>query len=428
MTLRQERELRGLINQFSNEKVFDLCNKGWQTFYIWFDPSADSLQLGNMFSVMAAIHLMRYGNKCYFLVGWATGMIGDPSLKEGERSFLSETDLRHNEQCIYHQLTHFLENIKKTYDIKFDYEMVDNFDFYKDMNYLKFLREVGKYITVNTMIAKESVKKRIDDPALSITYAEFSYMLIQWYDFLHLFEKHGVKIQLGWSDQRGNVTTGMEIIRKKLDQEVFALTIPLITDASGKKFWKSEWNAIRVDQEKNSPYFVYQFFMNVEDSLVEKLLKVFALKTLKEIDDIVKKHNADPQLRYGQKELASRVVEVLFGKDAVTQAQKISDIFFGDTQRLSIVKSLSKNDISALEKEVWGCEVKDDELKILDLCVQSWLATSNGEAKKLIQSNSLYCNEEKISDPQKTFNKSDFINGILLLRKGKKTFKVVKAG
>jgi tyrosyl-tRNA synthetase len=185
-----------------------------------------------MFSVMAAIHLMRYGNKCYFLVGGATGMIGDPSAKESERTFLSEEQLRHNEQCIYHQLKNFLENIKKTYDIKFDYEMVDNYDFYKDMNYLKFLREVGKYITVNTMIAKESVKKRIEDPALSITYAEFSYMLIQGYDFLHLFEKHGVKLQLGGSDQRGNVTTGMEIIRKKLDQEAFALTIPLITDSS----------------------------------------------------------------------------------------------------------------------------------------------------------------------------------------------------
>jgi len=428
MTLRQERELRGLINQFSSDKIFDLCEKGWQKFYIGFDPSADSLQIGNMFSVMAAIHLMRYGNKCYFLVGGATGMIGDPTTKEAERFFLDEKQLRHNEQCIYHQLKNFLENIKKAYDIKFDYEMVDNYDFYKGMDYLKFLREVGKFITVNTMIAKESVKKRIEDPALSITYAEFSYMLIQWYDFLHLFEKHGVKLQLGWSDQRGNVTTGMEIIRKKLDQEVFALTIPLITDASGKKFWKSEGNAIRVDQNKNSPYFVYQFFMNVEDALVDKLLKVFSLKTLDEINAIVAKHNEHPELRYGQKELASWVVEVLFGPEASGQAQKISEIFFSEAERLALVKSLPKKDILALEKEVGGCEIKGDELKILDLCVQSWLATSNGEAKKLIQSNSLYCNEEKISDPQKTFSKADFVNEILLLRKGKKTFKVVKAG
>lgn len=425
MNLRQEREHRGLINQFSNEKIFDLYNTWGQKFYIWFDPSADSLQLGNMFSVMAAVHLMRYGNKCYFLVGGATGMIGDPSDRAAERSFLSEEKLRHNEQCIYNQLTHFLENIQKTYDIKFDYEMVNNYDFYKDMSYLNFLREVGKYITINTMIAKESVKKRIEDPALSITYAEFSYMLIQGYDFLHLFETNGVKLQLSWSDQRGNMTTGMELIRKKLDQEVFSLTIPLITDTSGKKFWKSEDNAIRVDQEKNSPYFVYQFFMNVEDALVDKLLKVFSLKTLDEINVIIATHMQNKEARYGQKELASRVVEVLFGKDAVTQAQKISDIFFWEGDRLEILKSLSKKDIKALEKEVGGCEIKDDEGKILDLCVQSWLASSNGEAKKLIQSNSLYCNEEKVSDPQRIFTSADTINGILLLRKGKKTFKVV---
>jgi tyrosyl-tRNA synthetase len=288
MTLRQERELRGIINQFSSEKVFDLLDKGGQKFYIGFDPSADSLQIGNMFSVMAAIHLMRYGNKCYFLVGGATGMIGDPSGKSVERSFLSEEQLRHNEQCIYAQLKIFLENIKKNYDINFDYEMVDNYDFYKEMNYLRFLGEVGKYITVNTMIAKESVKKRIEDPDKSITYAEFSYMLIQGYDFVHLFDNNQVNIQLGWSDQRGNVTTGMEIIRKKYDKEAFCLTIPLITDASGKKYGKSEGNAVWVDKSKNSPYFVYQFFMNSEDFLVEKLLKVFSLKSLEEIDTIVK--------------------------------------------------------------------------------------------------------------------------------------------
>lgn len=179
MKLHDERKNRGLVYQFTDPKLFELYEKGGQKFYIGFDPSADSLQLGNMLAVMAAVHLMSYGNKCYFLVGGATGMIGDPSHKDAERSFLSEEQLRHNEQCIYDQLKKFLENIKKTYDIKFDYEMVDNYDFYKGMNYLSFLREVGKYITVNTMIAKESVKKRIEDPELSITYAEFSYMLIQ---------------------------------------------------------------------------------------------------------------------------------------------------------------------------------------------------------------------------------------------------------
>ncbi|MFA6256571.1 MAG: tyrosine--tRNA ligase [Candidatus Absconditabacterales bacterium] len=426
MKLREEREQRGIINQFSNEKVFDLLGAGGQKFYIGFDPSADSLQLGNMFSVMAAIHLMRYGNKCYFLVGGATGMIGDPSLKDAERTFLSEEQLRHNEQCIYNQLKHFLENIKKNYDITFDYEMVDNYDFYKDMNYLKFLGEVGKYITVNTMIAKESVKKRIEDPDKSITYAEFSYMLIQGYDFVHLFQNNGVNIQLGGSDQRGNVMTGMEIIRKKLDKEAFCLTIPLITDASGKKFGKSEGNAIRVDQNKNSPYFVYQFFMNIEDALVEKLLKVFSLKSLEEIEVIVKKHMENPSDRYGQKELASRVVEVLFGKDAVKQAENISKVLFGGKDIMETIKGFTQDDINALAQETGSISKKDQEMKILDIFTESGLTASNGEAKKLIATGSLYCNEVKVTDFQQIIRKENFVNGVLLLRKGKKQFKLVK--
>lgn len=433
MNLREERENRGIANQFSNEKVFDLLDKWGQKFYIWFDPSADSLQIGNMFSVMAAIHLMKYGNKCYFLVWWATGMIWDPSGKDSERSFLSEEQLRHNEQCIYDQLKTFLENIKKNYDIKFDYEMVDNYDFYKDMNYLEFLGEVWKYVTVNTMIAKESVKKRIEDPDKSITYAEFSYMLIQGYDFVHLFDSNGVNIQLWWSDQRWNVTTWMEIIRKKYDKEAYCLTIPLITDASGKKYWKSEWNAVWVDKKKNSPYFVYQFFMNAEDFLVEKLLKVFSLKSLEQIDEIVKKHMGKPELRYGQKELARWVVEVLFGKDAVRQAEKISGILFGEWERMELIKKFNKEDICALYKETGGIDLTKTEdldwkawIKVLDIFTKVWLTNSNGEAKKMIQSDSLFINEEKIKDPQILISEWDFINGILLLRKGKKQFKVVK--
>ncbi len=426
MTLREEREQRGIINQFSDETVFDLLNKWWQKFYIWFDPSADSLQIGNMFSVMAAIHLMKYGNKCYFLVGGATGMIGDPSLKNTERAFLSEEQLRHNEQCIYNQLKHFLENIKKNYDITFDYEMVDNYDFYKDMNYLTFLRDVGKYMTVNTMIAKESVKKRIEDPDKSITYAEFSYMLIQGYDFLHLFQHHGVNIQLGWSDQRWNVTTGMELIRKKLDKEAYCLTIPLITDASGAKYGKSEGNAVRVDRNKNSPYFVYQFFMNSDDALVEKLLKVFSLKSLEEIASIVKKHMEKPELRYGQKELARRVVEVLFGKDAVVQAEKISQVLFGGADIMQTIASFTAEDIDALASETWSIIIKGKEIKVLDAFTQSWLTSSNGDAKKMLQAGALFVNEQKVEDPQMTLSQEDFVNGVILLRKWKKQFKLIK--
>lgn len=427
MNLREERESRGLVHQLSDEKIFDLYAKGWQKFYIGFDPSADSLQIGNMFSVMAAVHLMKYGNKCYFLVGWATGMIWDPSGRSDERNFLSEEQLRHNEQSIYAQLETFLENIKKNYAIDFDYEMVDNFDFFNWVSYLNFLREVGKYITVNYMMAKESIKKRIDDPNQSITYAEFSYMLIQGFDFLTLFEKHGVQLQLWWSDQRWNVTTGMELIGKKLWKTAYCMTIPLITDANGTKYGKSAGNAVRVDRAKNSPYFVYQFFMNADDSLIGKLLKVFSLKSVEEIDTIVQKHMENPALRYGQKELASRVVEVLFGKTAVLQAEKISKILFGWEDIIETITWCDSNDIDALAQETWSIAIQETEVKVLDIFTQSGLTSSNGEAKKMIQSWSLFINEIKVEDPQLILSKKEFINGVLLLRKGKKQYKIVRA-
>lgn len=427
MQLREEREKRGLLYQFSDEKIFDLYGKGGEKFYVWFDPSSDSLQLGNMCAIMAAVNLMKYGNTCYFLVGWATGMIGDPSGKETERTFLNEDQLRNNEQAIYTQLESFLEHLQKKFKLKFSYKMVDNYDFYKGMWYLNFLSEVGKYITVNTMIAKESVKKRITDPDKSISYAEFSYMLIQWFDFVHLFEKEGVKLQLGWSDQWGNVTTGIELIRKKYDKEAYALTIPLITDATGKKFGKSEWNAIWLDHNKTTPYFVYQYFMNVTDQDIEQYLKILTLLSFEEIENILKLHNEHPELRHGQRELAKAVIEVIFDKQAVDQAEKISEVLFGD-DKMWLIAKFSKSDIDALMKEVgWSeCKVQSVECRVIDLFVQSGLTESNGEAKKLMTSGSLFCNEVKVEDPQQMISKKDFANGILLLRKGKKVFKVVK--
>ncbi|HCB51173.1 TPA: tyrosine--tRNA ligase [Patescibacteria group bacterium] len=240
MNLRQDLETRGFLNQFTDEKLFDMYNQGGQSFYVGYDPSADSLQLGNMCTIMAAVNLMKYGNKCFFLVGGATGMIGDPSGRDSERSFLSEEKLRSNEAKIHAQIKSFLTRLHDEFGVNFEFEMVNNYDFYKNMNFLQFLGEVGKYITVNYMAAKESVKKRLTDPDKSISYTEFSYMLIQGYDFCKLYQDKGVKLQLGGSDQWGNVTTGIEITRKKLDAEVYGLTIPLITDASGKKFGKSE--------------------------------------------------------------------------------------------------------------------------------------------------------------------------------------------
>lgn len=428
MHLREEREKRGLLYQFSDEKLFDIYDKGGEKFYVGFDPSSDSLQLGNMCAIMAAVNLMKYGNTCYFLVGWATGMIGDPTDKDAERIFQWEEQLRHNEQAIYQQLESFIKHLEKKFNLILNYKMVDNYDFYKKMNYLDFLSQVGKYITVNTMIAKESVKKRVTDPDKSISYAEFSYMLIQGYDFVHLFESEGVKLQLGWSDQRGNVTTGLELIRKKYDKDAYGVTIPLIMDATGKKFWKSEWNAIRLDHDKTSPYFVYQYFMNIADADIEQYLKILTLLELEQIAAIVSKHAENPQVRYGQKELAKAVIEVIFDKKAVEQADKISEVLFGEWDKLKAISGFSADDIQALIKEIGWIELKIENwgLKILDVFTSSGLTESNGEAKKLMASGSLFCNEVKVDDPQMIVKKDDFINGILLLRKGKKVFKVVK--
>lgn len=352
-------------------------------------------------------------------------MIGDPSGKDAERNFLTEEKLRSNEANIYAQFKTFLARLHDEFGIDFEFEMVNNFDFYTGMGYLDFLREAGKYITVNYMAAKESVKKRLVDPDKSISYAEFSYMLIQGYDFAYLYKNHGVKLQLGGSDQRGNVTTGIELIRKKYDSEAYGLTIPLITDATGKKFGKSEGNAIWLNPAKNSPYFVYQYFMNTTDEDVEKYLKVLTLLDFDTIAKIGKKHQENPSLRYGQKSLAAEVVAVIFGKDAVAQAEKISEVLFGTQDKIEIIKSMTPGDIDALIQEV-GSIPAPAELKVLDLFTQSGLTSSNGEAKKMMQTGSLFVNEIKAEDPQRIFTNADFVNGILLLRKGKKSFKVIK--
>lgn len=431
MNLKQELEQRGFLYQFTNEALFDLYEKGGQSFYLGIDPSSDSLQLGNLCAIMAAVNLMKKWNKCYFLIGGATGMIGDPSGKNAERNFLGEEKLRDNERKIYQQVVGFLDNLKKNYWLEFDHGMVNNFDFYKDMSVLDFRAQVGKYITVNMMMAKDSVKKRLIDPDQSISYTEFSYMLIQWYDFVKLHEDKWVNLQLGGSDQWGNITTGIEIAKKKLNADVFGLTIPLITDSTGKKFWKSEGNAIWLDSKKNSPYVVYQYFLNTNDADVEKYLKVLTLLSFEEISEIVVKHNEDTALRYGQKVLAEKLVELIFGTDALGQVKKITEILFGNADKLELVKSMDTNGILALKQAVWWITLSGDEfssaedgMKILDLCTQTGISASNWEAKKLIQSGSIYCNEEKISDLQKVYTKNDLINWILLLRKGKKVFRV----
>lgn len=422
MNLKQELQARGLLYQTTNDTFFDLYEKWGEKFYCGYDPTADSLHLGHFLTFMAAVNFMKRGNTFVMLIGGATGMIGDPTGKSEARAFLGLDQLRHNQEAITKQVGQILTNLKNLTGKDFQFEVVNNYDFYKDFNVFDWYRTVGKYITLNTMLSKESVKKRIENPESWISYTEFSYMLLQGNDFLHLYENNGVKLQIWGSDQWGNMVTGTEMLRKKTEgaAESFVMTIPLMVDASGKKFGKSEGNAIWLDANKNSPYFVYQYFLNSADADVEKFLRAFTLLEIEEIETIVAKHNEKPELRYGQKQLANYVIQTLFGKQAAQQAEKISDFLFGSGDKMQLLAGFSTDEIQALAQEISFSQIQSDEIRILELLVQTGLAESNSEAKKLIQSGAISANEQKIEDIGRSFTRSDAINGVLLLKRGKK--------
>ena len=376
MKLREELEARGLLYQMTNEKFFDIYEKGWEKFYCGYDPTADSLHLWHFLTFMTAVNFMKRGNTFVLLIGWATGMIWDPSWKSEARAFLWLEQLRHNQEAITIQVKQILENLKKLTWKDFKFEVVNNYDFYKDFSVFDFYRTVWKYITINTMLSKDNVKKRLNNPESGLTYTEFSYMLLQGNDFLELYENHGVKLQIGGSDQRGNMVTWTEMLRKKTDweAEIYVMTIPLMMDSSGKKFWKSEGNAIWLDPRKNSPYFVYQYFINTADADVNKYLRAFTLLEIPEIEAIVNKHNEHPEERYGQKQLANYVIQTLFWKEAADQAEKISEFLFGKSDKLEMLSTMSQNDIEALKHETGGAKLEGSEARILELLVQAWLA------------------------------------------------------
>lgn len=422
MNLRQELEARGLLYQMTDEKFFDLYEKWGEKFYCGYDPTADSLHLGHFLTFMAAVNFMKRGNTFVMLIGGGTGMIGDPTGKSEARAFLGLDELRHNQEAITKQVGQILENLKKLTGKDFQFEVVNNYDFYKDFTVFDWYRTVGKYITINTMLSKESVKKRMENPESWITYTEFSYMLLQWNDFVHLYENNGVKLQIWWSDQRGNMVTGTEMLRKKTEGEAesYVMTIPLMMDSSGKKFGKSEGNAIWLDQTKNSPYFVYQYFINTADADVEKYLRAFTLLDIPEIETIVAQHQKQPELRYGQKQLANYIIQTLFGKEAADQAEKISEFLFGNSDKLALLKTMSETELQALKREIGWAKIEGNEIRILELLVQSGLVDSNWEAKKLIQQGAISVNEVKITDIATTFSSNDSQNGLLLIKKGKK--------
>jgi len=351
--LKQELEDRWLLYQFSNEKLFEKFDSGEWIFYCGFDPTADSLHLGNFIGFMVAVHLMRRWNKYIALTGGATGMIWDPGWKDVERTFLNIQDLNNNEKSISNQISNIANNLKKFTWENFKFDFINNKDFYKDMWYLDFLREVWKYITINKMMTKDTVKKRIEDKQQSISYTEFSYMLLQGYDFVRLFKDQNVTLQIWGQDQWGNLVTWTELIRKKYDWETSVLTWPLITDATGRKFGKSEWNAIWLDKNKTSPYEIYQYFMNTTDLDISKYLKMLTLIETEEIDEIVSKHLEKPENREWQKLLSYKVVEIIHWTDEADLAVQISNFMFISDNKLDILKWLNNNEIKVFKNAIW---------------------------------------------------------------------------
>ena len=389
--------------------IINGCNA---TFYRGTDPTADSLHIGHYSSLITVKRLAKAGHHPILLVGWATWLIWDPR-PTAEREIIPYETVQKNFEWIKKQVSDLFDG---------NVEVVNNYDWTKDINILDFLREIWKYINVSYMLSKDIISRRLET---GITFAEFTYTLLQWYDFLHLYETKNCIMQVEWSDQWGNITTGIELINKKLGKTAYAFTMPLILDNAGNKFWKSEGNALWLDKDKTSAYAIYQYLVNSDDNKVEEYLKVFTFLTPEEIIETMKKHNETPELRIAQKALAREFVKDLHGQAEYEKVQKIIDVLFGDGDKLAIISQMSDDEKSALARETGSVKINWNEARLMDLIVESGLAASNWEAKKLIQAGSIYFNEEKVEDIQKVVKSDDLVNGVGLLRKWKKSYKLI---
>lgn len=402
--------------------------KEMTTAYLGIDPTADSLHIGHLCGVMMLRHFQRCGHKPIALVGGATGMIGDPSGKSAERNLLDEATLRHNQEAIKAQLSKFLDFES---DAPNRAELVNNYDWMKDFSFLDFAREIGKHITVNYMMAKESVQKRLNGEARDgLSFTEFTYQLLQGFDFLHLFETKNCKLQLGGSDQWGNITTGSELVRRKLGGEVYALTCPLITKADGGKFGKTESGNVWLDARYTSPYKFYQFWLNVSDADAEKYLKIFTFLTKEEIEALAEEHAKDPGARPLQKRLAKEVTTMVHGEEAYNAAVEASSILFSNQAREALMK-LDEQTLLDIFEGVPTFSVSRAELEagipLLEfLAGKTQVFPSKGEARKMVQGNGVSINKEKVTDPQMLVNADHLIAGRnMLVQRGKKNYYLV---
>ncbi|MBD5207871.1 MAG: tyrosine--tRNA ligase [Bacteroidales bacterium] len=408
----------------------DQLRKEMTTAYLGIDPTADSLHIGHLCGVMMLRHFQRCGHKPLALVGGATGMIGDPSGKSAERNLLDEATLRHNQEAIKKQLGKFLDFES---DAPNRAELVNNYDWTKDITFLDFAREIGKHITVNYMMAKDSVQKRLNGEARDgLSFTEFTYQLLQGFDFLHLYEAKNCKLQLGGSDQWGNITTGAELIRRKNGGEVFALTCPLITKTDGGKFGKTESGNIWLDPKYTSPYKFYQFWLNVSDADAEKYLKIFTSLTREEIEALVEEHAKDPGQRPMQKRLAKEVTEMVHSVKDYEAAVEASKILFSN-QAADALRSIDEKTLLDVFEGVPMFEVSKEEIEagipVLELlAVKTPIFPSKGEARKMVQGNGVSINKEKFADTNGVIDSAALLGGKYIhVQKGKKNHYLIKA-
>jgi len=424
MNFVEELQWRGMIQDMM-PGTEELLQKGMTSGYVGIDPTADSLHIGHLVSIMILKHFQRAGHRPIALIGGATGMIGDPSMKSAERNLLDEETLRHNQDCIKAQLAKFLDfDSDKPNAAK----LVNNYDWMKNYTFLNFIRDIGKHITVNYMMAKDSVKKRLSrESEIGMSFTEFSYQLLQGYDFLYLYEHEGCRIQMGGADQWGNITTGSELIRRMANGEAFALTCPLITKADGGKFGKTESGNIWLDRRYTSPYKFYQFWLNVSDTDAAKYIKIFTDLAKEEIEALIKEQETAPHLRPLQKRLAKEVTIMVHSQEDYNAAVEASNILFGNSTS-DTLKKLDEETLLDVFKGVPQFEVSRDELssgiKAVDLFTDNAAAfTSKGEMRKLVQNGGVSVNKEKLTAFDTIINSESLLDGkYLLLQKGKKNY------
>ncbi len=421
----EELKWRGMIHDIMPGTEEELM-KGPSSAYVGIDPTGDSLHIGHLVSIMILKHFQACGHKPFALVGGATGMIGDPSMKSQERNLLDEETLAHNVKCIKAQLSRFLDFNS---DAPNRAELVNNYDWMKDYTFINFTRDIGKLITVNYMMSKDSVKKRLSrDSSEGMSFTEFTYQLLQGYDFLYLYQNRNVRFQLGGADQWGNITTGTELIRRTCGGEAFGLTCPLITKADGGKFGKTEKGNIWLDAERTSPYQFYQFWLNVSDEDAERYIKIFTLLPRETIEEAIASHRECPERRELQRLLAKEVTVMVHGEKEYETAVKASGILFGKATADDL-RSLDERTFLAVFEGVPTFSIDRSRLPlgILDaLAVETAVFPSKGEARKMIQQNGFSLNKEKMADISRSLTEDDIIDGkYILVQKGKKDYYII---